>query len=293
MKGRAQGRLVLNLQVKQILTLTTTLLFVACQSEQGPSTGTSGLDRVLETGVLRAGYVPYPPSLSVNPGATEFSGISHDVLSQIAGNLGVTLRYTEEVGWGSMIEAVESGRVDIIATAIWPTAARAKHADFTNAFFFSTVRSYGRVADDRFDHNLESLNSPGVRIAVIDGEMAATIASSDFPQAEQLQLTQLSDVSQLLLEVGTGKADVTFIEPAVANQFMAKNPGLVRMIEAPPVRVFPNVFLVKKGDTGLRDTLNIALSELLNSGYVDRVLSRYQTGPRDFARLAQPYADTR
>lgn len=274
-----------------LLTLVT-VVQTACQGSPVTENQSSTLDRVLTSGILRAGYVPYPPSLIVDPNSKTFSGISHDVLSKVAENLDVELEYTEEVGWGSMIEAIESDRIDVIATAIWPTAARAKRADFTLPFFYSTVRSYVRIDDRRFDGDLRSADGPETRIAVIDGEMAAIISAADFPQARRIELTQLSDVSQLLLEVGTGKADLTFVEPAVANQFISKNPGLIRpTLQTPPVRVFPNVFLIKKGQLSFKNTLDVALGELLNSAYVDRVLDEYETAPGEYARVAQPFSE--
>jgi ABC-type amino acid transport substrate-binding protein len=61
----------------------------------------------------------------------ELSGIFHDVLVEAGRNLSLHIDFTEELSWGTMIEAIKSGRVDIVCAAIWPTARRAKFVDFT------------------------------------------------------------------------------------------------------------------------------------------------------------------
>ncbi len=61
-------------------------------------------------------------------------------------------------------------------------------------------------------------------IGTIDDATAEQIANEDFPKSKCLALPQLSDFSQLLNNIVTGKADVTFTEPADAIAFQKHNP---------------------------------------------------------------------
>ena len=45
----------------------------------------SAYERVLRTGVLRCGYIAYPPHLIVDPATGTISGISHDIIEEAAG----------------------------------------------------------------------------------------------------------------------------------------------------------------------------------------------------------------
>jgi ABC-type amino acid transport substrate-binding protein len=102
------------------------------------------------------------------------------------------------------------------------------------------------------------------------------VGRSDYPGAKLVSLPQQTDVSQLMLQLTTNKADITFVEPAVADAFLAKNPGSLRRVaNVQPVRLFPNVFLFRKGDTGLRDAINIAIVELTNSGRIAWIVKPY------------------
>jgi hypothetical protein len=48
---------------------------------------------------------------------------------------------------------------------------------------------------------------------------------------------------------------------------------LKRSPNVKPLRVFPNVMMLRKGDERFRATINIALHEIIN-GFVERVIGR-------------------
>lgn len=246
--------------------------------------------RVLKQGSIRVGYISYPPSFIKDPNSGQMSGIFHEVLQEVGKNLDLKIDYTEEVGWGTMIEAIRSGRVDLVCTGIWPTPARGKLADFTAPLYYSTVRAYVRADNSKYDGNLASINAATTKISAVDGEMSSIIAKDEFPKAQMNGLPQNTDVSQVLLEVATNKADVTFVEPAVAMEYIRNNPGKIKEVaNVKPLRVFPNVMMVGKGEDRFRSTINIAIQDLVNNGFVDKVIDKYEKYPNSFQRVATPY----
>lgn len=250
-------------------------------------------DRVNAEGKIRVGYISYPPSFIKDPNTGQMSGIFYEVLQEAGKNLDLKIDYTEEVAWGTMIEAVKSNRVDLVSTGIWPTSARGKSADFSTPLYYSTVRAYSAANDNRFDGNIDAVNNADVRIAVVDGEMSSIIARTDFPIAQAKSLTQSTDIAQLLLEVATKKADLTFVEPAVASEYMNANPGKIKeVVNVKPLRIFPNVMMVAKGEQRLLSTLNTAINELINNGFVDKVIQKYEKYPGSFQRVAVPYKES-
>jgi polar amino acid transport system substrate-binding protein len=262
----------------------------SCQRSSGVAAGEAAFNRVMSSSEIRVGYISYPPSFIKDPNTGAYSGIFNEVLQQAAKNLELKVNYAEEVGWGTMVEAVASGRVDLVCTGIWPTAGRARRAEFTTPLYFSPVRAYVRVGDNRFDKNLSTVNNSAIKIAMIDGEMSSIIAQSDFPRATPDSLPQSADISQLLLEVTAKKADLTFVEVAVAEAYIAKNPNSIRAVsDIPPIRVFPNVMMVGKGEFKLLSMLNVAFEELANNGLVDQAISKYEKFPNSLLRRQLPY----
>lgn len=264
-----------------------------CRNNQSALKSEDTYDRVMAQRQIRVGYISYPPSFVRDPNTGQMSGIFHDVLQEMGKNLELNIVYTEELGFGTMIEAIRSGRVDIVSAGIWPTAARGKSVDFTNPLYYSTVRAYTAANTSRFDGNLDNINDPGVRIASIDGEMTSIIATNDFPRAQNKGLTQATEISQVLLEIATNKADVTFVEPAVAEEFIDRNPGKIKVVpNVAPLRFFPNVMLVGKGETRFLSTLNTAIEELVNTGFVEKTIRKYEKYPGSFQRLATPFKES-
>jgi ABC-type amino acid transport substrate-binding protein len=86
------------------------------------------------------------------------------------------------------------------------------------------------------------------------------------------------------------KADVTFVEPYIAQQFLKSHAGTVQNITLnAPIRVFPNTMMINKGDVRLQSMMNVALGELVNSGEIDRLLLKYAGRGLPFYPDAKPY----
>lgn len=281
------------IRIASVLTISfvVSLFLGGCNKTTSTNASKStAYDRVLDTKTLRVGYISYPPSFIKDANSGEYSGILHDVLQEMAKRMELKVQYIEETAWGTMIEAVNSDRVDLVCTGIWPNATRGKFVDFTEPVYFSPIKAYVKSGNSAFDGQLSAINSKGVKIATIDGEMTSIIARADFPEAAVLAFPQATDIAQMLLEVSTGKAQVTFVEPAVANEFAEKNPGMIEEVkDVPPVRVFPNVMMIAKGDTRLLSMLNIAMAEIANTGVMDRIVSSYEKKPNLFYRRQLPY----
>jgi ABC-type amino acid transport substrate-binding protein len=164
-----------------VIVLIVSLVGCSKLDELASPTKNTVYDRVLKTSEIRVGYISYSPSFIKDPNSGELSGIFYEVIESAVRNMDIKLNYTEEVSWGTMIEALNTGRVDIVVTGIWPTSTRGKKADFTNPIYYSVVRAYTKAGNTSFDGNKDMINSNDITISTIDGEMTSIIASSEFP----------------------------------------------------------------------------------------------------------------
>jgi polar amino acid transport system substrate-binding protein len=248
------------------------------------------LTSILAKGEIKVGYVVYPPGMIKDPNTGKLSGIFHDSLELAAKNLGLKVNWAEEVGWGTMIEGLNTGRYDMIGSPVWPNSIRAKSVDFTVPLSYSGVGIYTRIGDNRFTE-ISKINSQDIKIATVDGEMSSFITKENFPNAKTVSLPQDTAVSELLLNLKTDKADVTFVETAIAEEFLAANPGSIQNITLNnPIRSFANPMAIPKGQENFKSTLNVALQELINSGTVDSLIAKYQKYPNSFYKVSKPYS---
>jgi len=247
-------------------------------------------DGIVKSGVIRAGYITYPPACVKDTKTGKLSGIFVEVLEKAAENCGLKVEWTEEVGWGAQIEGLDAGRYDIVGSPVWANPTRGKLSTMSIPVYYSGIGIYVRQNDDRFTDDWNNINSSDVRIATIDGETGDLIARTQFPKAKRVSLPQLTDISQLFLEVSSDKADVLFAEPYFAYEFLKSNPGSVKNIAVEkPIRALGNCYMFKKGEFQYKQMLDVAIEDLLNSGFVDDLMKKYEPAPNTFYRVAKPY----
>jgi len=247
-------------------------------------------ERVVKTNTLKASYLSYPPACMKDTKTGKMSGIFVDVLQKACDNLGLKLEWTEEVGWASQIEGLETNRYDIVGSPVWANPNRGKLTTMTIPVYYSGIGVYVRNGDNRFSENLELINKPEIRIGTIDGETADLIARSDFPNAQRISSIQNTEISQKFLDLTSNKCDVVFAEPYYAYEYLKNNPGTIMNIaEKNPIRLFGNCYMFKKNEFQLQQMLNVAIQDLINSGYVDKVILKYEPVPHLFYRNANQY----
>jgi polar amino acid transport system substrate-binding protein len=248
-------------------------------------------DRVIKAKKIRAAYLTYPPAC-MKDNSGKLKGIFIETLEKAAENLGLSVEWGEEVGWGSQIEGLQTDRYDIVGSPVWANPTRGKLTTLSIPLYYSGIGIYVRKDkfENQFVNNWQAINSPNVRISTIDGETGDLIARTQFPLAKRVSLPQTADISQLFLEVSNNKADVMFAEPYFANEYFKNNPENLKNIAAEkPIRVLGNCYMFKKGEVELKHMLDVALEDLLNSGFVDTLIDRYEGRPNTFYRISRPY----
>jgi polar amino acid transport system substrate-binding protein len=263
-------------------------------SDRGPpiDPAASVYDRVIKSGTIRASYLVDPPELT-RDAAGKLSGISVDVLEEAARRLGLKVEWTGEVDHSSVFDGLLADREDMLGTLVWRNSSRGKRADFSVPLHYSGVGIYVRQADLRFSVDRAAIDDPGVRIAVMPGEMGEEIARANFPNAQRVAFLQIPEHVALLQEVADGAADVAFIENNAAQGYLKAHALPVRNIAVEqPIRVFPNNFMFKLDQPAFKSMLDATIEELVNSGFVDRVVAKYEVAPGAYYRLALPYRTT-
>ncbi|MGD9650664.1 MAG: substrate-binding periplasmic protein [Dongiaceae bacterium] len=274
-----------------VLASAATIKIMVPANSSAAAKSESAYERVMRTGVLRCGYGVWYPYFDKDPNTGAITGFSADATEAVGQALNIKIEWTEETPWGGA-EAMKTGRIDAFCSGIWANPDRAKVMDFTIPIAYQTVDAYARPNDLRFDNNIAAINNPDVTISTIDAEMTSFIAKEDFPKAKTASLTALSGSAELLLNVTTGKADVTFIDAVTAGQFLEKNPNSLRRIpNARPIRLFPLAVIVIPPDQDrLRQVLDVTTRFLILNGTMEKIIQKYDPEGSMLMRVAVPYA---
>lgn len=279
---------------KAIIISLILLVFIGCKTKDTSTAPAESnkvvYERVTGNKVLRAAYLNYPPACMKDTKTGTMSGIFVDVLTKASENLGIKLEWTEEVGWASQIEGLNSNRYDIVGSPVWANVVRGTKTTLSTPVYYSGIGVYVRANDNRFDKDFSKINSPGIKVGTIDGETSAIIAEQDFPNAQKFSSTQQTDISQKFLDLASNKCDVVFAEPYFGYEYLKNNPGTIRNIAADaPIRLFGNCYMFRMNEFQMKQMLDIAIQDLINSGYVDKIIQKYEPAPNLFYRTAKPY----
>lgn len=142
---------------------------------------------------------------------------------------------------------------------------------------YQYVTAFVRKGDRRFNNNFEAINDPAVKISIIDGESSSVIATTRFPKATHISNAQGTDGVQMLMDILTKKADVAFTDLSLLQRFMQNNPNKVEQVQSPfPLQVFGTPIWIKKGESSLKSTLDVATIQLINNGTIEKILEKHE-----------------
>lgn len=271
------------------LIITAVLLCLALPAFAADSAKESAFDRVMRTNTLHCGYGVWAPNIIQDPNSGKLSGIFYDYLNALAAAANIKVEW-KEVSWSDFAVELNSQRIDAMCAGIWPTAAKAREMVFTTPVNYVAINAYVRANDNRFDGASDKLNASSFTIATMDAEISSIVAHADFPNAKTLEIPSSGSQPQMLLNVATGKADVTFSDVATGAEFMARNPGRIKILPGGAfIRTFGNTIALGKNETALRDFLNTGTEELLQSGTIAKILAKYEKYPGSLLPVSKPY----
>ena len=291
-------KIIVLLLIVILVSFVTTIFTNKSNTTQGQNNAVLNQEtlkeKVIREGKIKVGYIATTPQqLAKDPNTGKLYGMFYDIVEEMGKRLNLKIEWTEEVGWGTMIEGLNQGRYDMVGSPVWANSARALKADFSIPATYNVMYAYARIDDDRLN-KIEDINSPKIKVTVVDGTTAQFLAKQKFATAQVVALPQLSAQSDLLLNVATNKADVVFIDPFVANSFLENNPNVrLKIIENKVVRVDGNSLVFNSGEFEFKNMIDTVLREEINGGFIDELLKKYDKFGNSFYPAALPYSEVK
>lgn len=249
------------------------------------------LERVLRTNTLRCGYYVFPPFTKRDPKTGALSGISPDMMDYIAKKTGLKIEWAEEVTFGNWVPALQTRRFDAVCTPMWPDMPLGREALFIRPMIYSTIIPVVRNDDNRFtSRSLDQFNNPDITLSVQEGNATYFLAQEIFPKAKLLIVPPNADGNDSAQNVMTKKADALLWDSNGFVNFNKTNPGSLKPVETEiPVKIMPFSLVVHRGEADLKAFLDNAVDDMLMTGFVDRLLDKWEGEKGTFQRLTLPY----
>jgi polar amino acid transport system substrate-binding protein len=284
-------RRTLNPPLVRLLLAVTVLVVGACDGsgnarQSTQSTGqpaeqassTSVLTKFAQEKVLRIGFSGYPPFLNVDPNTKQpVDGFSVELIRSIVQQWDstVTIQWIP-TNWTNVRVDLIAGKFDLVVEPVFQTIPRAAVVDFSRPYsYFGYAVGLVRINDNRFDA-IEDLNSPEVRIAVMQGGSAHEYVQKNLPRATNLKVLPTGNVESSLDEVLLSRVDITLADYHTIKRYIDSHPGRVRavFVDPPPGRVAAG-FMFRQDDYRWASFLNTALQFMETSGEIRRLKEKY------------------
>lgn len=249
----------------------------------------TALDTVNKTNTMRCGYVSYEPALVKDQKSGAWSGFDYDIIEAVGRRLELKAEWNVPTGFATVVPDLNTHKFDVFCTGFWVHPNVAKFANFSRPVFYQPVFVVTRANEKRITDKA-SLNNKVLKMVALDGDNPIHIAHIDFPKAQILALPNMTDFSQVLVNVADGKADFTIVDAFTFGTYNKNNPGKLKIMSPDkPIRTYPVSYVFGAEDTQFRDAFNAALDELILDGTIDTIMDKYDFYPNTYYRAIVPH----
>ncbi|MGI6000202.1 MAG: ABC transporter substrate-binding protein [Candidatus Merdisoma sp.] len=236
----------------------------AADTEETADTAAAGEVTTATEGVLTMGTnAAFPPYEYYEGDA--IVGIDAEVAQAIAEKLGLTLEIVD-MDFGSIITAVQTGKVDVGIAGMTVEPDRLENVDFTDSY--ATGVQVVIVPEGSEIASVDDLE--GKLIGVQESTTGWQYCTEDYGDENVIPYPNGATAVQALMD---GKVDCVVIDQQPALSFVEANEGLTILDTEYAVEDY--AIAVSKDNTGLKDAINTALNELIEDGTVQGILDKY------------------
>jgi arginine/lysine/histidine transporter system substrate-binding protein len=234
------------LMVKKIIICLLLFTTIACKEK-------------IEEPVIKLGTSPdYPPFEYKKDG--EVVGFDIALVKAIAEKLDIKLEI-QELEFGGLIPALQSGKVDFIASGLTVTPERSANVDFSYVYYQTSIVGIAKEGVD-----IGSLDNK--KIGAQLGSIMESFAKDKQNELSNINIVSLGNNLHLLQELKLGRIDVLLLEEGQVKEILGANPGLI-------AHVFPKsgdgyAMAFRKGSE-LKDKFNQAIGDLKKEGSIEKI----------------------
>ncbi len=228
-------------------------------------------------GVLVDGVnLPNPPMEFTDPGSSTPKGLDIDLATALATRLGLSVKF-DNVQFDQLLPGLATKRDDIILSALSDTAERQKLADWVDYFnsgdrFFVQAANAGKYPDYASLCGNTVVVASGTSFVQDVPALSAKVCAGKSPI--KVLAVGISGNAGLELQLSTGRAVAAVTGAETYGYLTQTEPGKWQAV-GEIFAASPYGIAVRKDDTGLRDALRTALTNMHTDGTYQKILAQW------------------
>ena len=214
----------------------------------------------------------FPPFDTIDDDGN-IAGFDMDLMNAIAEDQGFEVEY-KDIGFDSLIPALEADEADIIAAGMNSLdPERQAKVDFSIPYFDSQLVLV--VAESNTTINsIDDLTSD-MKVAGQIGTTGADEANALAEDGKIAKAVILDKVSDAMLQLQNGDIDAIILDKPVTESYIAKQPGIAKIVGSPIGELEAYAFAVQKGNEELLEKINTGLQNIIDNGTYDELVAKW------------------
>jgi len=215
----------------------------------------------------------YAPWVSINPQG-DYEGFDIDIANALSKQMGKKLALKDLGSMTSLFTALEQGKIDAIIWGMSITQDRLKKVAMIN-YQGERITSYPLIFWKTIPAGIKSISDMNDKtICVEPASHQADVLDKYYSSIDWLLTERVDDA---LLNIQYGKADVAFVEPAIAQKFKNKFPE-IQSLDVPldlADQVAGVGIVIKQNNTEMIMEITKAVATLKESGVIAQLEQKW------------------
>jgi len=257
--------------VERIFRLLTILFVVAAVAVfTSAPVAAKTMSDITKAKVFNIGVVPYPPDVIKDPNSGEYKGVFVDAAKIICETIKVECVF-KEFAWATFIAGLQSRQIDLSIASTYSKMTRALAVNFARPIYMMGYKAVVKKGDTRFK-TPEDLNNSSITIGVTQGTGEMEWAQKVAPKAK-LHVVKTEEAT--MLQIVTGKVDVSLGDSGAANRALATQSGIEAALGGKIYGKNMVAWAVNKQDPDILLFMNTAVNQLIANGKLLELAKKY------------------
>lgn len=205
----------------------------------------------------------FPPFESVKEGTKDYQGIDIDIANHLAKKMGKQVEFTD-MKFASLVPTLQSGRANIIISAISPTDERKQVVDFSVPYYFPM-----KAIICKKGANYTTLDSLKGHKA---GASMGTTFAKDLKAVDGIEVVELDTTPLVVQDIKNGRLAAGLFDSSQAAVFIKNNSDLeLHVIQSPVLLADTFAIALPKGSSD-KSKIDALLKEMRTNGELHKIL---------------------
>ena len=257
---------------KKIMALLLALMMVAAFAGCGSSANGSAAGDSGDTVVYKVGTEPTFPPFDTTDDSGNIIGFDMDLITAIGEDQGFSVEF-ENLQFDSLIPALQSGQIDIIAAGMnCEDPERQEQVDFSQSYYDSGL-VVAVKADNTTINSVDDL-TPDMKVAAQIGTTGADKADELASEGKIAEAVILNGVDTAMMQLVNGDVEAVINDQPVTKSYISKQPDKIKIV-GDVMNAESYGMAVQKDNTELLDKINAGMDNLKANGKFDEIFAKW------------------